>query len=162
MRNWKIETNRLKTSRAMYKCADSNVFESGSNPVLQIFNPNPLRIRYQHDTSNPTPIWLRINTYHASKQQHLCSKHKLQNQSRAVSAKKISLLILLEAKKVQFQKTKIQSMLQTDWIYQSHVWTFGKNDSDSSHSVTVWLEWSWDTIASQRDSSLSMRYLGIL
>jgi len=38
------------------RCADSDFFESGSNPALSIFNPNPLRIRHQHETSNPTPV----------------------------------------------------------------------------------------------------------
>jgi len=42
-------------------------FESGFNPVMQIFNPNPLRIRYQHDASNPILVWLCINISQANK-----------------------------------------------------------------------------------------------
>jgi len=58
---------------------DSGVLESGFNPVLQILNPNPIRIRYQPDTTgNPDPA----------------------------TGKKISFLILLEAAGVRIKKTQ--------------------------------------------------------
>ena len=40
----------------LQRCAASDFFESGSNPVLQIVNANPIRIRYQLDSSNPNPV----------------------------------------------------------------------------------------------------------
>ena len=36
-------------------CTDSDFIDPGSNPVLQILNPNLLRIQHQHYISNPTP-----------------------------------------------------------------------------------------------------------
>jgi len=47
---WRADRSGLQ------RCADSDFFEAGSNPVLQILNPNPLRIRYQLDSRNPTPV----------------------------------------------------------------------------------------------------------
>jgi len=55
-RRWSLYPQQLT---AQHRCSDSVFFESGSNPVLQIVNPNP--IRYQLDLSNPTPVWVREN-----------------------------------------------------------------------------------------------------
>ena len=52
--NINYNTNILDT--VSQRCADSDFFESGSNPVLQILNPNPLRIRYQLDSRNPNLV----------------------------------------------------------------------------------------------------------
>jgi len=48
-------------SSLVQRCADSDFFESGSNHLLQIFNPNPLQIRYQLDSKNRTTVWIRLN-----------------------------------------------------------------------------------------------------
>ena len=64
-----------------YGRADSDFFESGSNPVLQILNPNPLLIRYQSSTSNLTLVWLGLNLSKANNQKHFFSKNKIQSGS---------------------------------------------------------------------------------
>jgi len=60
-------------SRCALEVCELWFLESRFNPVLQNFNPNPLRIREQHETGNPTPVGLHINLSHANNGQWLFS-----------------------------------------------------------------------------------------
>jgi len=57
---------------------DSDFFESGSNLLFQILNPNPLRIGHQRDTFNPTPVWLQFIICQTNNQWRFFSKNKIQ------------------------------------------------------------------------------------
>jgi len=88
---------------------------------------NPLRIRQQHDTSNPTPVWLRINISQANNQCRLFSKHKIQSNRAPATAKKTSLLIWLDPATVRIKKSKSSSCTSVEnnvaWLVYRWPWT---------------------------------------
>ena len=52
-----------------------------SNPVLQILNPNPIRIRHQLNSSNPTPVWVQEIYVNQTNSNVFLSTHKIQIQT---------------------------------------------------------------------------------
>ena len=51
------------------------------SPVPILFCKFWIRIRYQLDTSNPTPVWVRVNISPANNKYSFFSKHKIQSGS---------------------------------------------------------------------------------
>jgi len=89
-----------------------------SNPVLQILNPNPIRIRHQLNSSNPTPVWVQEIYVNQTNSNVFLSTHKIQIQT----------LIRLQERKPHswscwkqpvtgYKKSKIQSMCFS-WLHR--------------------------------------------
>ena len=91
--------------RVYQRCSDSDFLESGSNPVLQILNPNPIRIRHQLPFKQSDSC-LNPDKYVATKQTatFFSVNTKPNSNPDPATGKKTSLLILLEAAGVRIQK----------------------------------------------------------